>query len=78
MNSERPHTQAPPPSATYCGAYYAPLSLQVLVIGGGVAGLSAIATARSLGAVVRAFDTRPAVKEQVRSRHLDAGCVGAL
>lgn len=36
---------------------------KVLVIGGGVAGLSAIATAKSLGAVVRAFDTRPAVKE---------------
>lgn len=40
---------------------------QVMVIGAGVAGLSAIATARRLGAVVRAFDTRPAVKEQVQS-----------
>ncbi len=40
---------------------------QVLVVGAGVAGLAAIATARSLGAVVRAFDTRPAVKEQVES-----------
>eukprot|EP01069_Polyplicarium_translucidae_P008882 Polyplicarium_translucidae@DN3268_c0_g1_i1.p1 len=40
---------------------------KVLVIGGGVAGLSAIATARNLGAVVRCFDTRPAVKEQVES-----------
>lgn len=40
---------------------------KVLVIGGGVAGLSAIATAKSLGAVVRGFDTRSAVKEQVRS-----------
>ncbi len=40
---------------------------KVLVIGAGVAGLSAIGTARSLGAVVRAFDTRPAVKEQVES-----------
>lgn len=40
---------------------------KVLVIGGGVAGLSAIATAKSLGAIVRAFDTRPAVKEQVES-----------
>mmetsp|Transcript_22339 Transcript_22339/g.16797 ORF Transcript_22339/g.16797 Transcript_22339/m.16797 type:complete len:167 (-) Transcript_22339:2159-2659(-) len=40
---------------------------KVLVIGGGVAGLSAIATAKSLGAVVRAFDTRSAVKEQVKS-----------
>jgi len=40
---------------------------KILVIGGGVAGLSAIATAKSLGAIVRAFDTRPAVKEQVES-----------
>jgi NAD(P) transhydrogenase subunit alpha len=40
---------------------------RVLVIGAGVAGLSAIASARGLGAVVRAFDTRPVVKEQVES-----------
>jgi NAD(P) transhydrogenase subunit alpha len=40
---------------------------KVLVIGAGVAGLSAIGTARSMGAVVRAFDTRPEVKEQVES-----------
>ncbi|MGM0575592.1 MAG: Re/Si-specific NAD(P)(+) transhydrogenase subunit alpha [Myxococcota bacterium] len=40
---------------------------KVLVIGAGVAGLQAIATARSMGAVVRAFDTRLAVKEQVQS-----------
>lgn len=40
---------------------------KILVIGGGVAGLSAIATGKSLGAIVRAFDTRPAVKEQVKS-----------
>lgn len=40
---------------------------KVLVIGGGVAGLSAIGTARSMGAIVRAFDTRAAVKEQVQS-----------
>ena len=40
---------------------------KVLVIGGGVAGLSAMATARSLGAIVRGFDTRAAVKEQVKS-----------
>jgi NAD(P) transhydrogenase subunit alpha len=40
---------------------------QVLIIGAGVAGLAAIAAARSLGAVVRAFDTRPAVREQVES-----------
>ena len=39
----------------------------VLVIGAGVAGLQAIATARRLGAIVEAFDTRPAVKEQVQS-----------
>ncbi len=38
---------------------------KVLVIGAGVAGLSAVATAKSMGAIVRAFDTRPAVKEQV-------------
>ncbi|HTV24948.1 MAG TPA: Re/Si-specific NAD(P)(+) transhydrogenase subunit alpha [Polyangiaceae bacterium] len=40
---------------------------KVLVIGAGVAGLAAIGTARGLGAIVRAFDTRPAVKEQVES-----------
>ena len=40
---------------------------QVLIIGAGVAGLAAIAAAKSLGAVVRAFDTRPAVREQVQS-----------
>jgi NAD(P) transhydrogenase subunit alpha len=40
---------------------------QVLVIGAGVAGLSAIATAKSLGAQVKAFDTRPSVREQVES-----------
>lgn len=40
---------------------------KVLVIGAGVAGLSAIGTARGLGAIVRAFDTRLAVKDQVKS-----------
>ena len=40
---------------------------KVLVIGGGVAGLSSVGTAKNMGAVVRAFDTREAVKEQVRS-----------
>lgn len=40
---------------------------KVMVIGAGVAGLAAIATAKSLGAIVRAFDTRPVVKEQVQS-----------
>ena len=40
---------------------------RVFVIGAGVAGLQAIATAKRLGAVVRAYDVRPAVKEQVES-----------
>jgi NAD(P) transhydrogenase subunit alpha len=40
---------------------------KVLVIGAGVAGLSAIGTAKGMGAIVRAFDTRPEVKEQVES-----------
>ncbi len=40
---------------------------KVLVIGAGVAGLAAVGTAKSLGAIVRAFDTRPVVKEQVES-----------
>ena len=52
---------------------------RVLVMGAGVAGLQAIATARRLGAVVSAFDVRPAVKEQVESlgaRFLDLGVQG--
>jgi NAD(P) transhydrogenase subunit alpha len=40
---------------------------RVLVIGAGVAGLAAVAAARALGAEVRAFDTRPATKEQIES-----------
>ena len=40
---------------------------RVLVLGAGVAGLQAIATAKRLGAVIEAFDVRPAVKEQVES-----------
>ncbi len=40
---------------------------KVMVIGAGVAGLAAIGTAKSLGAIVRAFDTRPEVKEQIQS-----------
>jgi H+-translocating NAD(P) transhydrogenase subunit alpha len=40
---------------------------KVMVIGAGVAGLAAIGAARSMGAIVRAFDTRPVVKEQVQS-----------
>ena len=39
----------------------------LLLKGGGVAGLSAIATARNMGAIVRGFDVRAAVKEQVQS-----------
>ena len=52
---------------------------KVLVLGAGVAGLQAIATARRLGAVVSAFDVRPAVKEQVESlgaTFLDLGVQG--
>jgi H+-translocating NAD(P) transhydrogenase subunit alpha len=52
---------------------------KVLVIGAGVAGLQAIATARRLGAVVSAFDVRPAVAEQVKSlgaTFLDLGVRG--
>ncbi len=40
---------------------------KVMVIGAGVAGLAAIGTAKSLGAIVRAFDTRPEVKDQILS-----------
>ncbi len=40
---------------------------KVMVIGAGVAGLSAIGTAHSLGAIVRAFDVRPEVKQQIES-----------
>jgi NAD(P) transhydrogenase subunit alpha len=53
---------------------------KVLVLGAGVAGLQAIATARRLGAVVSGFDVRPVVKEQVESlgaTFLDLGIVGA-
>src|SRR6202012_4464304 len=52
---------------------------RVLVLGAGVAGLQAVATARRLGAVVSGFDVRPAVKEQVQSlgaSFLDLGVVG--
>lgn len=44
---------------------------KVLVIGAGVAGLAAIGTAKSLGAIVRAFDTRLEVKDQVKSMGAD-------
>jgi proton-translocating NAD(P)+ transhydrogenase subunit alpha len=52
---------------------------KVLVLGAGVAGLQAIATARRLGAVVSSFDVRPAVREQVESlgaTFLDLGIQG--
>jgi NAD(P) transhydrogenase subunit alpha len=52
---------------------------RALVLGAGVAGLQAIATARRLGAVVSAFDVRPAVREQVESlgaTFLDLGVTG--
>ncbi len=52
---------------------------KVLVLGAGVAGLQAIATARRLGSVVSAFDVRPVVREQVESlgaSFLDLGIVG--
>jgi NAD(P) transhydrogenase subunit alpha len=52
---------------------------KVLVLGAGVAGLQAIATARRLGSVVSAFDVRPAVREQVESlgaTFLDVGVSG--
>ncbi len=52
---------------------------KVLVLGAGVAGLQAIATARRLGAVVSGFDVRPVVKEQVESlgaSFLDLGVLG--
>ena len=44
---------------------------KVLVVGAGVAGLASIGAARGLGAIVRAFDTRPAVEEQVQSMGAD-------
>jgi len=44
---------------------------KVLVIGAGVAGLAAIGAAKSMGAIVRSFDTRPEVKEQVESMDAD-------
>src|SRR3712207_9052674 len=52
---------------------------KVLVLGAGVAGLQAIATARRLGAVVSGFDVRPVVREQVESlgaAFLDLGIRG--
>jgi NAD(P) transhydrogenase subunit alpha len=62
-------------AATHLGKFFPMLTTaagtiapaRVLVLGAGVAGLQAIATARRLGAVVSAFDVRPVVKEQVES-----------
>jgi NAD(P) transhydrogenase subunit alpha len=62
-------------AATHLGKFFPMLTTaagtippaRVLVLGAGVAGLQAIATARRLGAVVAAFDVRPVVKEQVES-----------
>ena len=53
---------------------------KVLVLGAGVAGLQAVATARRLGAVVTGFDVRPVVREQIESlgaNWLDLGVTGA-
>src|SRR5882762_3993665 len=58
-------TRAQPMDALSSQGTIAPA--KAFVIGAGVAGLQAIATARRLGAVVEAFDTRPVVKEQVQS-----------
>lgn len=55
------------------------LPAKVFVIGAGVAGLSAISTAKRLGAVVSAYDIRPAVKEQIESlgaKFVDFGLFG--
>jgi NAD(P) transhydrogenase subunit alpha len=58
------HARLIPMMTTSAGTYP---PAKVLVIGAGVAGLQAIATAKRMGAVVSAFDTRPSVKEQVQS-----------
>jgi NAD/NADP transhydrogenase alpha subunit len=50
---------------------------KVLVIGGGVAGLAAIGCAKSMGAIVRVFDTREAVREQAKSLGAEFLTVGA-
>ena len=62
VSSAMARVQASPgvPSGTIAPA-------KVFIIGVGVAGLQAIATAKRLGAVVEAFDTRPVVEEQVKS-----------
>lgn len=47
----------------YCVCFH----FKVLVLGGGVAGLAAVQAAKNMGAIVKAFDVRPAVKEQIES-----------
>ncbi len=75
-------------AATHLGKFFPMLTTaagtippaKILVLGAGVAGLQAIATARRLGGVVSAFDVRPAVKEQVESlgaRFLELDVEGA-
>jgi H+-translocating NAD(P) transhydrogenase subunit alpha len=66
------------PMLTYAAGTIRPA--RVLVIGAGVAGLQAIATARRLGAVVEAYDVRPGSKEEVESlgaKFVDSGVVAA-
>ncbi len=58
------HAKLIPMMTTSAGTYP---PAKVLVLGAGVAGLQAIATAKRMGAIVSAFDTRPSVKEQVQS-----------
>jgi NAD(P) transhydrogenase len=43
---------------------------KVLVLGGGVAGLAAVQTAKNMGAIVRAYDVRPAAKEQAKGEKI--------
>ena len=64
LDAAHEYTRAFPMMMTAAGTI-APA--KVLVLGAGVAGLQAIATARRLGAVVSAYDVRPVVKEQVES-----------
>lgn len=66
------------PMMTYAAGTLRPA--QVLVIGAGVAGLQAIATARRLGAIVTAYDVRPETKEQIESlgaKFVDTGVSAA-
>lgn len=60
-----PSVPSPPCAALPCAGKTPPA--KVLVVGGGVAGLAAVGAAKSMGAVVRVFDTREAVREQAKS-----------